>query len=82
MSTEYFPQTLAEAIRYFSDPDVCLRAMVALRWPNGVTCPRCGSQVVTFLVNARVWKCRTKHDQQKFSVKTGTVMEDSPLALD
>ena len=82
MSTEEFPTTLVEAVRYFSDLDICLKTMVALRWPHGVVCPRCGSREVTFLAKARVWKCRTPHRQQKFSVKVGTVMEDSPIGLD
>src|SRR5712692_6167417 len=82
MSNENFPTTLIEAIRYFSDPDTCLNFMVSLRWPDGVVCPRCGSRAVTFLANARVWKCRVKHDKQKFSAKAGTVMEDSPIGLE
>jgi len=76
------PTTLVEAIRYFSDPDICLKFMVALRWPTGVECPQCGSDKVTFLANARLWKCHTKHPRQKFSVKVGTIFEDSPITLD
>ncbi len=82
MSTGNLPTTLVEAVRYFSDPDTCLNFMVSLRWPDGVVCPRCGSREVIFLANARVWKCRVKHDSQKFSVKVGTIMEDSPIGLD
>jgi transposase-like protein len=82
MTTENLPTTLVEVVRYFSDPDTCLSFMVSLRWPDGVVCPRCGSREVTFLANARVWKCRVKHDHQKFSIKVGTVMEDSPIGLD
>src|SRR5438552_1592524 len=76
------PRTLLQAVRYFTNPAVCLNFLAALRWPNGVTCPRCGSKEVTFLANARVWKCRGKHDRQKFSAKVGTIMEDSPIGLD
>jgi|SRR6202158_2271343 len=77
------PKTLLQAVRYFSDPDICLAFMVAVRWPDGqITCPRCGSKEVTFLKNARLWKCRTKHHQQKFSAKVGTIFEDSPLSLE
>src|SRR5438876_8775505 len=76
------PRTLLEAVRYFTDPAVCLNFLAALRWPTGVTCPRCGSKEVTFLKNARVWKCRGKHERQKFSIKVGTIMEDSPIGLD
>src|SRR5713226_3278890 len=77
------PETLIEAIRYFSDADICLAFMVALRWPNGkVTCPICGSEGVTFLKNQRRWKCRGKHSRPQFSVKVGTILEDSPIGLD
>src|SRR2546425_5223699 len=76
------PETLVGAIRYFSDADVCLTFLVGLRWPDGVTCPQCGSREVTFLANQRRWKCRTRHPRQQFSVKVGTIFEDSPIGLD
>jgi len=57
--------------------------MIAMRWPNGqVQCPRCGSENVTYLENARVWKCYSKHPKAKFSLKVGTIFEDSALGLD
>ena len=76
------PTTLQEAILYFSNPDNCLTYLVARRWPNGVTCPTCGSANVGFVASRRVWQCRTRHDKAQFSLKTGTIMEDSPLGLD
>jgi transposase-like protein len=77
------PETLVEAIRFFTDPDVCLSFMVSLRWPDGnVTCPLCGSRDVTFLAEYRRWKCHTKHPRQQFSIKVGTIFEDSPIGLD
>ena len=76
------PKTLIEAIRYFSDPDTCLDYMVQSRWPNGVTCPTCGSDAVTFLATRRIWKCKATHPKQQFSVKVGTIFEDSPMGLD
>ena len=82
MASEHFPQTLLEAVQYYSNPDNCIKTMVAMRWPNGVTCPRCGSREVTYLANDRRWKCRNQHPSQKFSVKVGTIMEDSPIGLD
>ncbi|HVC32913.1 MAG TPA: transposase, partial [Chloroflexota bacterium] len=54
------PQTLLEAMRYFSDPDVCLDFVALLRWPNGVACPTCGSVDVRFLATQRVWECKSK----------------------
>jgi transposase-like protein len=56
--------------------------MVAIRWANGVTCPICGSSRIIYLENAKLWKCYEKHERPKFSFKTGTVFEDSPLGLD
>ena len=56
---------------------------MALRWPDGkVKCPECGSDKITYLANARLWKCYAGHPRPKFSLKTGTIMEDSPLGLD
>ena len=74
------PQTLVEAIRYFSEPETCHNVMVGLRWADGVVCPRCESKLNTFVSTRKVWKCKTCRKQ--FSAKVGTVMEDSPLGLD
>jgi transposase-like protein len=77
------PKTLQEAIKHFSTYDNCKAFMVALRWPDGkVKCPQCGSDHVAYLENARLWKCYSKHERPKFSLKTGTIFEDSPLGLD
>ncbi len=76
------PETLQEAIRYFTDPKVCLDFVAGLRWPQGVVCPTCGSSEVTFLATRRLWKCKTRHARQQFSVKVGTIFEDSPIGLD
>src|SRR6266550_5544367 len=75
------PETLLEAVSYFSNPENAFEFFTQIRWPNGVRCPRCGSDKVTFLKNARVWKCRTPHEKQKFSAKVGTIFEDSPIGL-
>ena len=56
--------------------------MVPLRWPDGITCPTCGSKRVHWLARVRRWQCSTKHQRRQFSLKTGTVFEDSPLGLD
>jgi transposase-like protein len=74
--------TLQQAIVHFSSYENCRAFMVTLRWPDGVKCPTCGSEKVTYLEKARLWKCYSKHDRPKFSLKTGTVFEDSPIGLD
>src|SRR5690242_2468953 len=77
------PKTLQQAIQYFADPENCRQFMVELRWPDGkVTCPNCGSENVKWLPNANLFKCFEKHPRQKFSLKVGTVFEDSPIGLD
>jgi transposase-like protein len=80
---EHDPKTLQEAIVYFSDFDNCQKFIIELRWADGkVRCPYCGSQTVTYLTNARLWKCYAKHAKAKFSLKVGTIMEDSALGID
>jgi transposase-like protein len=78
------PTTLHESISYFSNPDNCMRTAIAMRWPDGkITCPTCGSQNVTLLKTRRIWKCNAGHvDKRQFSVKVGTIFEDSPIGLD
>jgi len=75
------PQTLAEAVRYFSDPAVCHDFVANSRWPNGVACPSCGSMDVRFIRSRGLWACKTRHPRWQFSVRVGTILEDSPLAL-
>src|SRR5438132_829678 len=83
MLAKHPPQTLQEAIVYFSDPDTCLAAMIRFRWPDGVIkCPTCGSQKIGFIRSRMVWECAEKHAKRQFSVKIGTVMEDSAIKLD
>ncbi|HUI79652.1 MAG TPA: IS1595 family transposase [Bryobacteraceae bacterium] len=78
-----FPATLQEAVIHFADFENCKAFMVRLRWPDGkVLCPHCGSDDVAYLPNAKVFKCYEKHARQKFSLKVGTIFEDSPIALE
>lgn len=75
-------KTLQEAIVYFADADNCLNYFVVRRWPNGVICPTCGRDDVTFLANQRKWQCKSAHARRQFTAKVGTIFEDSPLGLD
>jgi transposase-like protein len=75
------PRTLQAAIIYFSDPQRTFDAAVQYRWPGGnVTCPRCGKAKHSFIKTRHIWFCYICKKQ--FTVKVGTVMEDSPLGLD
>jgi transposase-like protein len=76
------PKSLQEAIVYFSNPDNCLKYLVARRWPKGVVCPTCSSENVSFNASRRIWQCSSHHAKRQFSVKVGTIFEDSPISLD
>jgi transposase-like protein len=76
------PTTLQEAVLYFADPANCREYLVARRWPDGVTCPRCGGKKVLFQAKYNRWQCGSKHDLRQFTAKTGTIFEESPLGLD
>src|SRR5437868_195975 len=74
------PKTLQQAMKHFSDEQVCIDAVAALRWPNGPVCPKCGHGEHYYLATQKRWKCRKCTKQ--FSVKLGTIFEDSPIPLD
>lgn len=74
------PESLSEAITYFADKDSALQFLQFLRWPEGVTCAHCEAKDPMFLKTRRIWKCKVCRKQ--FSVKLGTIFEDSPLGLD
>src|SRR5712691_1426765 len=80
-SKERTPKTLVEAIRYFKDAQICIDFLAAIRWPKGVICPTCGNAKVGYLTNQQRWQCSKKHPKRQFSVKVGTIFEDSPVPL-
>jgi transposase-like protein len=73
------PKTLLEAIQYFSDEQVCINAVAAMRWPNGPVCPDCQTDKPYYLKSQKRWKCRDCRRQ--FSVKVESIFEDSPIRL-
>ncbi len=75
------PKTLQQAIRHFSNEQICIDAVAKLRWPDGKpTCPACGHQEHYYLKSQKRWKCKECYKQ--FSVKLGTIFEDSAISLD
>ena len=81
MATKDIPNSLIEMTRYFSSPDVCVEFVASLRWLDGkIICPHCNGDRAGFLKTRRIWKCKVCRKQ--FSVKTGTIFEESPIALD
>ena len=77
-----YPTTLVDAVKYFSDEQICIDEVAAMRWPDGqISCMGCGEVGNTlWLANQKRWKCRGCKKQ--FSVKQGTIFHDSPLGLD
>jgi transposase-like protein len=73
------PKTLLEAIQYFSDEQVCIDTVVEMRWPDGPKCPECWTGNPYYIKTQKRWKCRECRIQ--FSVKRGTIFEDSPISL-
>jgi transposase-like protein len=76
------PQTLQQAIQYFSDEQVCIDAVAMMRWHDGPRCPECLGEDAKnpyYIKTQRRWKCRSCRRQ--FSVKVGTIFEDSPISL-
>ncbi len=76
------PKSLQEAILYFADQSNCIDYLAARRWPDGAICPGCGSTKVSFNPQRCTWKCGSHHPRREFSVKVGTIFEDSPIGLD
>ena len=74
------PKTLQQAIRYFADEQVCIDTVAAMRWPSGPICPKCEHREHYYLATQKRWKC--KKCGKQFSVKVGTIFEDSPISLD
>lgn len=74
------PQTLLEAVQYFSDEQVCVETVAAMRWPNGVKCPDgCLTENPYYIKTQKRWKCR--NCRRQFSVKVNSIFEDSPISL-
>src|SRR6204780_3907657 len=78
-----WPETLQEAIQYFTEESNCEAFMIAIRWADRkVRCPQFDSEKVSYLAKQRRWKCYGKHPKAQFSLKVGTIFEDSPIGLD
>ncbi len=77
------PKTFQEAILYFADRNRCIDYLALRRWPDGkVVCPVCRRDDAKFLEKQGKWQCKATHHHRQFSVKVGTVMEDSPIPLE
>ncbi len=82
METIKTPKTLLEAVNYFTNDALCVEYLAHLRWDDGKpVCPKCGSLNICFLKTRPQYRCREKGCKKTFSLKTGSVMEDSPLPI-
>lgn len=77
------PKTLQAAIQHFSNEQTCIDAVALARWPDGKPiCPKCEGKEHYYLASQRRWKCKNGKCGKQFSVKVGSIFEDSPLGLD
>jgi len=83
LNDKELPKTLQQAIKYFSDYLTCINLISSLRWADSIAvCPKCNDTNNTFLPSRKVWQCKNKECRKQFSVKVGTIFEDSPIGLD
>ena len=75
------PHNFEEAARWFADEDVARKFLIERRWPKGIACPVCASAAVYYDSSRDGWECKTRHPRRKFTLKTGTIFEDSPLGI-
>lgn len=73
-------ESLFDMMKVFSDEDKCINHFRSVRWPNGVSCPYCGSMKVYTLSN-NTHKCGESKCAMKFSVRKGTIFDDSKISL-
>jgi transposase-like protein len=76
------PKTLQQAIAYFADPDRCFEFLKKRIFPDGPVCPKCESKEIRFIATRRLWECKSAHPKRQFSIKVGTIFEESPIPLD
>ena len=79
--TDGFPKTLIECINEFSDADRAREFLTRMRWPEGVECPRCQSKNLREIKTRRLWVCKDCSGHNQFSVRVGSIFEDSPIFL-
>ena len=70
---------LPKLIEQFGSDEKCRARLTELRWPNGITCPRCQSKSISTISERAQYDCNDCRYQ--FSVTSGTIFHDSHLPL-
>jgi len=71
---------LLEMLQKYSTDEKCREILTKLRWPEGVTCPRCKERKICYIADRKQFECGSCSYQ--FSVTTGTIFNDTHLPLD
>src|SRR5687768_15746782 len=83
MTETPLPKTLQEAVKAFANEQFCIDLISAMRWNDGqAICPNCSQTNNHFMTSQKRWQCKNKECKKQFSVKVGTIFEDSPIALE
>jgi len=74
--------TFDNARKWFSVPANSIVCLIKRRWPDGIVlCPTCGSKEVRYLASRELWECKTRHPKSQFSIRLGTIFEDSHIPV-
>jgi len=71
--------SLAEFNRRYGSEELCHGALVAMRWPDGFVCPKCGGKTHSYTVVRRIFQCSAC--RQQTSAKAGTIFHKSTTPL-
>jgi transposase-like protein len=69
--------------KHFQDEAEAFSYLEGVRWPNGPVCPHCGTIGNAYGLTSRMglYRCGEKECRKDFTVRVGTVFEDSPIKL-
>jgi hypothetical protein len=74
--------TFENALKWLSVLSNSIACVAAKRWPDGIVrCPVCGGKKVRYLVSRALWECKMRHPKSQFSIRAGTIFEDSHIPL-
>ena len=77
MTTNF--KSLIQVLDFFKEESTCIQYLAENRWADAPSCPHCGN--VGAYVTNRGFKCKAKECQKKFTVTTGTVLENTKIDL-